>query len=31
VVEDGVGEMMVKVENQPERTPFPRVVAGQGY
>jgi hypothetical protein len=31
VVEDGVGEMMVKVENQPERSPFPRVVAGQGY
>jgi hypothetical protein len=30
-VEDGVGEMMVKVENQHERTQFPRAVAGRGH
>jgi hypothetical protein len=26
-VEDGVGEMMVKVENQNQRTQFPRAIA----
>jgi hypothetical protein len=31
-VEDGVGEMMVKVENQhEERTHFPRAVAGRAH
>ena len=28
-VEDGVGEMLVKVEGQNERTHFPRTVAGR--
>jgi hypothetical protein len=30
-VEDGVGEITIKVENQHERTQFPRAVAGRAY
>jgi hypothetical protein len=30
-IEDGVGEITIKVENQYERTHFPRAVAGRDY